>query len=69
MLLFMYIYNSKGEEKYSEELEALQRESEMPLDDILDSLPLEMIKHLTSEKRKPIDEMDDDDDKSVSDDE
>lgn len=39
-------------EKYADEVEALRKESEMSLDDILDTLPPEMIKHLSSLERK-----------------
>eukprot|EP00112_Aurelia_sp_Birch-Aquarium-sp1_P012590 Seg2648.3 transcript_id=Seg2648.3/GoldUCD/mRNA.D3Y31 product="Helicase swr1" protein_id=Seg2648.3/GoldUCD/D3Y31 len=43
--------NQDGE-KYADEVEALRKESEMSLDDILDTLPPEMIKHLSSLERK-----------------
>eukprot|EP00794_Sanderia_malayensis_P014257 gene14257-15744_t len=46
----------KDEKKYTEEIEALKRESEMSLDDILDSLPAQMIKDLTSGKKAQVDD-------------
>ena len=38
----------QDQKRYCDEIEALQKESEMSLDDVLDSLPPQMINHLTA---------------------
>ena len=53
-------------QKYSDEVEALQKESEMSLDDVLESLPLQMINHLTATNADGSDNLDE---HSLSDDE
>ena len=40
--------NMQNQKKYSDEIEALQKESEMSLDDVLDSLPQQMINRLAA---------------------
>jgi len=61
------------DQKYSDEIEALQKESEMSLDDVIDSLPMQMINHLKALQADGSDNLDehslsDDEEDSVDDD-